>query len=156
MRLVAVVADTHIPTRAPEVPKELMQDLERHEPYKILHAGDILTEDVLDDLAFVAPVHAVQGNNDDIDVPYEYAETFEQTRIAMRHQPHLHDFDTFADRHDADIVVHGHTHTPKIDEHDGVTRVNPGSPTVSKTGDATYALISIEEQQFDVDIHTFS
>lgn len=153
MRLIAVVADTHVPTRVPEVPVELLQDLERHEPYKIFHAGDLTAPEVIDVFEFIAPTHAVKGNNDQgLDIPHEYAETFEGVTVAMRHRPRLDDIDHFAVRHEADIVVYGHTHAPTIEDRDGVTTVNPGSPTVPRNGAPTYAFISIAGERFYIEL----
>jgi putative phosphoesterase len=152
MRLIAVVADTHVPGRASAVPPDLLQELEQREPYKIFHAGDLTAEDVIDDLEFVAPVQAVKGNNDtELDLPGEYEETFEETTVAMRHRPDTADLDRFADRLAADIVIHGHTHTASVVRQDGIDIVNPGSPTVPR-GQPSYALISIRGRQSEIEI----
>lgn len=153
MRLVAVVADTHVPSRAPAVPEALLQDLERHEPFKILHAGDLTAQSVIESFEFIAPIHAVKGNNDELDLPHEYAETFDDVTVAMRHKPDLHDLDRFAERHEADIVVHGHTHAATVKDHGDVTVLNPGSPTVPR-GDPSYALISIQGNRFQTELNT--
>lgn len=156
MRLIAVVADTHVPTRANDVPIDLLRDLEEHEPYKIFHAGDLVAEAVIDEFEFIAPTHVVKGNNDgDLDLPHEFTETIEQTKIAMRHRPDTVDINQFAAREEADIVIYGHTHAARIEEKGEFTIVNPGSPTVPRQGEPSYALISIEEQQFDAWIEGF-
>lgn len=157
MRLIAIVADTHVPSRASEVPAELLKDLERHEPFKIFHAGDLTAERVLDAFEFIAPTHAVKGNNDTgLDLPGEYSETFEEVTVAVRHRPHLQTIETFADRHDADIVIHGHTHVSKVEEQNEMTVLNPGSPTIPRSGEPTYALVSIEGEQFDIELKRFA
>lgn len=152
MRRVALVADTHVPSRAATVPQELLQRLTRYEPHTILHAGDVLQPMVLEQLEAIAPTHAVEGNNDEMELPAEFSETFGQVTVAVRHRPDTADLDAFADRHSADIIVHGHTHQPIIAEEDGYTRINPGSPTVPSGGDPSYVVVNIEETQFDADI----
>ena len=105
----------------------------------ILHAGDVCTAAVLDELAQYAPVTAVMGNNDGPDVAaWGAAETAALTvdglRVAM-----IHDSGPAAGRlarlrarfPDAGLVVFGHSHIPlDIVADDGGFRIfNPGSPT---------------------------
>ena len=59
---IGVVADTHIPDRTRELPAEIFDHL--HGVDMILHAGDVSRQIVLDRLATIAPVIAVQGNRD--------------------------------------------------------------------------------------------
>src|SRR5579862_2998605 len=40
-----------------------------HDVQLILHAGDVGPDEILDELATIAPVHAVRGNTDAIDNP---------------------------------------------------------------------------------------
>ena len=61
--LVAVVSDTHLSAgRFDRLPGEAIRWLERSDV--VLHAGDIVATEILDDLRGFAPVHAVLGNND--------------------------------------------------------------------------------------------
>jgi len=57
-----VLADTHAPRRWRRCPPAVAQRLRGAD--LILHAGDVCTADVLDELAAYAPVRAVRGNND--------------------------------------------------------------------------------------------
>lgn len=61
---VGVVSDTHIPDRAAILPPNLLDSLRACKVDLILHAGDICTSVVLDQLGAVAPVIAVRGNRD--------------------------------------------------------------------------------------------
>ncbi len=61
---VGVVADTHIPDRARSLHPQLIPALTSAKVDLILHAGDISTPAVLEELAQVAPVKAVRGNRD--------------------------------------------------------------------------------------------
>ena len=105
----------------------------------ILHAGDVCTAPVLDELAQYAPVTAVVGNNDDPDVAaWGAAETaslaIDGLPVAM-----IHDSGPAAGRlarlrarfPSAGLVVFGHSHIPlDITSDDGGLRIfNPGSPT---------------------------
>ncbi|MDQ3897632.1 MAG: metallophosphatase family protein [Actinomycetota bacterium] len=102
----------------------------------ILHAGDIVVGEVLDELRGFAPVHAVLGNNDAELVgllPQTQSLMLDGVRIAM-----IHDSGPSAGRAgrmrrrfpDADVVVFGHSHIPWDDAGvDGQLLFNPGSPT---------------------------
>ena len=61
-----VLADTHAPRRWHSCPPRVAAHLRGAD--LILHAGDVCTADVLDELAAYAPVRAVRGNNDGPDV----------------------------------------------------------------------------------------
>ncbi len=103
----------------------------------ILHAGDVCTPDVLDELAAYAPVHVVLGNNDGPEVAVWGApETLEieldGLRVAMVHDSGAKEGRAARMRRmfpDADLVVFGHSHIPWDTEEDGQRLFNPGSPT---------------------------
>lgn len=157
MPLIAVVADTHVPDRADRVPDALFAALEDNAVDRILHAGDITEQQVLDRFEEVAPVLAVKGNGDiGLDLPATVVETFEDVTVAMRHRPGTVDLAAFADEHGADIVVHGHTHAATIREEAGVTVVNPGSPTQPRAAEPSYALLRLNGQDTDVSLHRFT
>jgi putative phosphoesterase len=63
---VVVVSDTHAPRRWRTCPPRVAAELRGAD--LILHAGDVCTAGVLDELAQYAPVTAVAGNNDGADV----------------------------------------------------------------------------------------
>ncbi|HEY0719150.1 MAG TPA: metallophosphoesterase family protein [Streptosporangiaceae bacterium] len=134
MKIVAI-SDTHAPRRWKSCPPRVAAHLRSAD--LILHAGDVCTASVLDELAGYAPVHAVLGNNDPADVaawgaPETLSLDLGGLRVAM-----IHDSGASAGRlrrmrrrfPDADLVVFGHSHIP-LDESDGELRIfNPGSPT---------------------------
>jgi uncharacterized protein len=132
---VVVLADTHAPRRWRECPQRVAEELEKAD--LILHAGDVCTASVLDELSGYAPVYAVLGNNDGPDVAaWGAPETVELelagVRIAM-----IHDSGAAAGRTArmrrrfpyASLVVFGHSHIPLDQTGDGVRIFNPGSPT---------------------------
>jgi len=103
----------------------------------ILHAGDIVTVDLLHELSGFAPTHAVLGNND-LDpslahLPETWLEVVDGVRVAMVHDSGCRaGRDTRMRRRfpDADVVVFGHSHIPWHQPGvDGQLLFNPGSPT---------------------------
>ncbi len=103
----------------------------------ILHAGDVCTPNVLDELAAYAPVHVVLGNNDGPDVAaWGAPETLEieldGLKVAMIHDSGQKDGRAARMRRlfpDAGLVVFGHSHIPWDTECNGQRLFNPGSPT---------------------------
>lgn len=61
---VGVLADTHIPDRAAGLHPSIVPLFREQRVSQILHAGDICSSSVLDELERVAPVAAVRGNRD--------------------------------------------------------------------------------------------
>lgn len=64
MITLGVIADTHVPDRAPELESEILPIFEKARVKAILHAGDISAPTVLQQLGQIAPVFAVRGNRD--------------------------------------------------------------------------------------------
>lgn len=132
---VIVLADTHAPRRWKTCPPRVAQHLETADV--ILHAGDVCTAAVLDELQEFAPVHAVLGNNDGPDVAaWGAPETLELTldglRIGMIHDSGPADGRPARMRRrfpSADLVVFGHSHIPMDVTASGIRIFNPGSPT---------------------------
>ncbi|WP_262844317.1 metallophosphoesterase family protein [Sphaerisporangium corydalis] len=127
-----VLSDTHAPRRWKACPPRVADHLRGADV--ILHAGDVCTGWVLDELAAYAPVHAVKGNNDGPDV--EAPETLELDlaglRVAMIHDsgPATARWSRLRHRFpSADLVIFGHSHIPLDHTQDGLRIFNPGSPT---------------------------
>jgi uncharacterized protein len=156
--LVAVLADTHIPRRAKGLPEGLTPHLESAD--LILHAGDLLVEDVLYEMEAYAPVRAVKGNVDGWNV--RLPETLEfavgNVPVAM-----IHDSGSKKGRRNrmrrrflgARVVVFGHSHIPWLDDEDGLMLLNPGSPTDKRRQpDHTFGLLLVEDGEVRAEILT--
>lgn len=132
---VAVLSDTHAPRRWRRCPPAVAAQLAGVEA--ILHAGDVCTPDVLEELAAWAPVHAVLGNNDGPDVAGWGAPERLELDLAGLPVAMIHDSGPSVGRArrlrrmfpTARLVVFGHSHIPQDEEHDGQRIFNPGSPT---------------------------
>jgi len=96
---------------------------------RIIHAGDICDPRILDELATLAPVTAVRGNNDHGPWAERLLETeFLQAGEALVHV--IHDVALLGIEPNAagvQVVVSGHSHKPRVERRDGVLYVNPGS-----------------------------
>jgi len=132
---VAVLSDTHSPRFWKGCPAAVAAHLIGAD--LILHAGDVCTADVLDELATYAPVRVVLGNNDRPEVaawgaPETLELELEGLRVAM-----VHDSGPAGGRvarlrrwfPAAELVVFGHSHIPMDRSEDGLRIFNPGSPT---------------------------
>lgn len=98
----------------------------------ILHAGDVGGQDILDELALVAPVRAVFGNTDPPDAPGLSAELLITIGGISIHVSHGHELGSpnpakLAERYAADVVVYGHTHKQLVTNVGGRLVINPGA-----------------------------
>lgn len=98
----------------------------------ILHAGDVGGDDVLDELATIAPVQAVSGNTDipgDPRLSQRLEQSFGGVRVLVTHGHELGrpKPEQLLARYDADVIVYGHTHRQVIFEDGGRLVVNPGA-----------------------------
>jgi putative phosphoesterase len=132
---VAVLSDTHAPRFWKRCPPAVAAAVEGVDA--ILHAGDVCTAAVLDELAAIAPVHAVLGNNDGPDVAAWGAPVTVQLSLDGLEVAMVHDSGPAKGRParlrrmfpDADLVIFGHSHIPLDQTTDGQRIFNPGSPT---------------------------
>ena len=156
--LIGLISDTHIPDRAKEIPQKVLEAFS--EVDLILHAGDLTSLKVLEELEEIAPVVAIQGNMDrarGIDLPFAKTIEAEGLKIGIAHGEVYPRADTqqlvyLAKELDVDILVTGHSHQPKIEQTDGVLLLNPGSPVVPRLADRTVMLLEVNDKQVDVEI----
>jgi hypothetical protein len=122
MTRIALISDTHGLLRAEALAFARGAD-------HIIHAGDIGNASILEQLAAIAPVTAVRGNND----KEAWAEAIEDTqfvKIAGVLLYVVHDLQELAiDPAAAGVhaVITGHSHKPVVTRRGGVLYVNPGS-----------------------------
>jgi len=146
--LAVVIADTHILRRAKGLPETLLPYLEHAS--LILHAGDLISPDLLEELEGYAPTKAVCGNLDspEADLPETLEFEFGGVRVAM-----IHDSGPKRGRRprmrrrfpDVRVVVFGHSHIPWLEDEDGLMLLNPGSPTDKRRQPKhTFALLWLE------------
>jgi len=140
---IGVVADTHA-YFDPRLP-ECLGGVEA-----ILHTGDIGSQEILDELGRIAPVHAIRGNMDpaELKLPLSLSLRFEGVQVEARHQlpvpqveleawsdgellgrihPERREafLQTFADA--TRVVIFGHSHQPCLLTLGHKLFFNPGS-----------------------------
>ena len=135
--LIAVISDTHLPRGSRRIPDACWDRLRTSD--MVIHAGDIATREVLDDLRECNPrVEAVFGNVDTAELQRSLPESrmvdADGARIAVVHDagPKTGRLNRMRKRFpDADAVVFGHSPLPlhERDPADGFQIFNPGSPT---------------------------
>ncbi|MFL6214294.1 MAG: metallophosphoesterase family protein [Blastocatellia bacterium] len=129
----------------------------------IVHAGDIGTLDIIHRLEQIAPVFAVEGNNDWFGVyPTERVEEMNGQRILIRHIfGELHQLDRAArdviETERPDILIFGHSHRPYREQLGGTLLFNPSSAGPRRfklprtVGLMTLAARSIEAEIINLD-----
>jgi putative phosphoesterase len=161
--LIAVISDTHLPRGARRLPDACLERIASAD--LLLHAGDLMTVEVLRELEAIGPpVIAVHGNMDSAELrrllPAERVVEAGGARIAMVHDagPRAGRLDRLRRRYGdrADAVVFGHSHVPLHERApDGFQIFNPGSPTerrrapvhtmgIARTGSGTLEFELIE------------
>lgn len=132
---IGVISDTHIPERASDIPKEVCSAFK--DTQLILHAGDLLTLDVLGSLEKIAPVKAVYGNMDtpEVKIKFKEKEIIEAGNFKIGlihgkgHPANLINFTKNAFDQKLDIIIFGHSHLAFCEKIAGILFFNPGSPT---------------------------
>jgi len=134
---IGVISDTHIPDRAKEIPKVILDDFMNVD--MIIHAGDFVDLEVLEQLRKICSnVRAVCGNMDPEEICKKVSkiDIFKvgKFNIALTHgfgNPNrLIDslFEYFKNKQ-IDLVIFGHSHNPTNETREGILFFNPGSPT---------------------------
>ena len=153
--LAVVIADTHITSRRLRgLPEGLFEHLKGAD--LVLHAGDLMDPDLLDELGGCAPVMAVRGNMDPPILPETLEFRFGGASVAMIHDSGLRRGRRARMQRrfpDARVVVFGHSHIPLLEDEDGLMLLNPGSPT-DKRGQPhhTFALLEVEDGEVRAEI----
>lgn len=133
---IGVISDTHVPKKAKAIPESALSAFRGAD--LILHAGDLVTAQVLEELQRLAPVVAVAGNIDPPELGQQLGFTrvleLAGYRIGLTHGHLGTGKDTVARALShfpgADCVVFGHSHIPYRQMHGTTLAFNPGS-TVS-------------------------
>ena len=167
---IGLISDTHVPWVESAIPPSVLEALNGVD--LILHAGDIYSHVVLDDLERVAPVFAALGDDD-----YPSDDKRIQPRHVLQlggltiwlihegpHSPMSAEWLPFWVRHRSlpgedgqskpDIIVSGHEHRTFIDHIGDVLHINSGSPTFLhyERGPGTLGMLEITDGKADARI----
>ena len=156
--LIGVISDTHIPERADKIPKSVFEAFKDVE--MILHAGDIVSMNVLQELENLAPTLCVQGNMDrmyGLKLPKQEVIEVNGIKIGLNHGEVYPRGDTQQLKYigmemGVEVLITGHTHTSFIKELDKMLLLNPGSPTVPRMSDPSIMLVDVQENSLDARI----
>jgi len=134
---IGVISDTHIPDRAKEIPKKILDDFKNVD--MIIHAGDLVDLAVLEKLKSVCSnVKAVWGNMDPDNLkkmlPEKEIFTIGKHKIAVMHGYGAPDYliaklSAIFKNEGVDIIIFGHAHFSVNEKVDGILFFNPGSAT---------------------------
>ena len=147
---IGILSDTHKKVgRSQKVVDLLVQEGAEF----IIHAGDIVKPEMLDQLvATQKPYVAVYGNNDPhlVEVHNRYNLVQEphyfklsNTKFKLMHLP-------FYMAPDSDVVISGHTHTFECDFKDNTLYINPGEACARNKPISECVMLDVSENAFNV------
>lgn len=160
---IGILSDTHQPSDRKTIWDEIRVAFAGVD--LILHAGDIVSPKILDQLEDIAPVIAARGNHDWDWDDYRMQDVqwidAAGLRIAMTHaiEPEHRPIEVLRDLYFSgqpmDIMISGDSHIERMDFRDGVLQINPGSPTLPRhqsTRLGSVALLEIEGDRLEAQI----
>src|SRR4030043_1281417 len=135
VKTVGLISDTHVPVRAKRIPRMVFKVFENVD--FIVHAGDLVSLAVIDELEQLAPVLAVHGNMDGPQVrgalPKINSLRVFDWKIGVMHDPNtlfgMGKMREIARQNGFNVFVYGHTHNSSIKWEGKTLYINPGSPT---------------------------
>lgn len=144
MKRVAILSDTHGLLRN-EVKEELKQaDV-------ILHAGDINTQAIVDELRSYATLYVVRGNNDKEwakGIPEQHFITVEGVRFFIIHNKK----EIPKDLTGVDVIIYGHSHKYDVSKEQGILMLNPGSCGKRRFGlELTMSTMIVDEGKYTLE-----
>lgn len=156
-KTVGLISDTHVPVRAKYIPKTVFKVFENVD--FIVHAGDLVSLAVIDQLEQYAPVLAVHGNMDSPQVsgalPKINSMKVFDWKIGVMHDPSalfgMRRMREITRRHGFDVFVYGHTHNARIKWEGKTLYINPGSPTnpvPAYINKSSVALLTLTKETF--------
>ena len=131
-----LISDTHLPVRAKKLPEPVWDAVD--EADVVIHAGDCVSVDLLDELTERAKrLIGCWGNNDGPELrrrlPEVARETLDGLRVAVVHETggkQGRELRAEKAYPDVDLLVFGHSHIPwDTTSPRGLRLLNPGSPT---------------------------
>ncbi len=158
---ILVISDTHIPNRAKELPKKVLDEIKSVD--MVVHAGDFTSFNFYLELRALSPsLKAVRGNMDDEDIydtlPEKLTFEVEGLKFGLTHgfgAPFGIEKRVGAmfDGSDIDLLIFGHTHRATDKVFQGIRMFNPGSPTDRLFAPRrSYGLIEVDKGKIETKI----
>jgi uncharacterized protein len=167
---IGLLTDTHVAWEEKELPRrvlELFQGVNL-----ILHAGDIYSHFVLDELEQIAPVYAALGDDDyttdDPRIKEIHTLELEGHKVWLTHEgPYLPLPEPWITKWwqqrakpgengygKPDIIISGHEHRTMVEKNDGILCINSGSPNLLhyQRGPGTIGILELEPDKMDIRI----
>jgi uncharacterized protein len=157
-----LIADTHVPKRARDLPERVWDEVARADV--VVHAGDWVDPSLLDALeARATRLVACWGNNDGMELRARLSERADANLGGVRFTV-VHEAGAVAGRTarmasqypDSDVLVFGHSHIPwDSTAPTGLRLLNPGSPTDRRRQPfCTYMTATVDDGALsDVELH---
>ncbi len=164
---VGLIADTHMPGSIESLWPQVVEAFSDADV--ILHAGDLHTLSVVDELCALAPTYVAIGNGDvgivDERLQNTWLLDFHGLKVGMVHHfpsPERKSAEVISKRVNRDfeqrpdIVIFGHTHFEGIYQVEDLLCINPGSPTLPRNQSlrhGTIGCLEISDAEISVVIH---
>jgi putative phosphoesterase len=152
LKTIGIISDTHLPDGR-QLPQSIISVLKGVD--LILHAGDIISLSVVEQLKMIAPLKAVHGNMCNMEVkaslPEKLTLEIEDLKIGLTHGSGgpsgfinriLRKFHPKI----PDIIVCGHTHETKVEFIDDILFLNPGP------GSSSIIILNIDKSKYTYEI----
>lgn len=168
---IGLIADTHMPGSIKELWAGVYKIFDGVEG--ILHAGDLHTLDLVDQLSKIAPTWVARGNGDrgliDDRLRDSWLLEFNGLSVGM-----VHHFPTLENKSEEivmgkiaklfpestpDMIVYGHTHKESIHQLNDILLVNPGSPTLPRNQSlrpGTVGVMEVRASHTEISIYQLS
>lgn len=134
---IGVIADTHIPDRAKDIPKQVLDDFKDVD--MVIHGGDLIDLSVLKKIKTVCTnIKAVYGNMDHYEVrenlPEKEIFKIENYRVGVMHgygapSNLIELLERLFKNDNVNLIIFGHSHTALCEKKNNILYFNPGSPT---------------------------
>lgn len=156
---ILVLADTHIPRAAADLPKEIYDEIPDVD--MIIHAGDLVEKELLEKLTALKETRAVCGNMDASNLQHILSQKeviqVEKVKIGLIHGYGAPNdiLETVRGEFDSsvDAIIFGHSHAAVNMVRDGVLFFNPGSPTDKIfAASNSYGILEINGKKIDARI----
>ncbi len=153
---IGLIADTHMPGSIDRLWPQVFHLFQGVDC--ILHAGDLHTLDIVDELSRIAPTYVSRGNGDagltDERLQDTWFLEFSGISVGMIHhfpspaRKSSQDIFKYVDKHFVErprLMIYGHTHLEGIHHVEDMICINPGSPTLPRNQSVRFGTVGLLE-----------